>query len=143
MTVCGCESVKAESCGESETVTLEVGGGGGGGGVDGVEGVDGVDGAVPPPHAISNKDKRFAVMVRNSLRPFLRGIDEERYRTDGIKNPPTRMGVVGSVMTRNANDATADVAEARLCGEEDRQTFEDLLRHRALDEWATQRVAYT
>jgi hypothetical protein len=51
--------------------------------------------------------------------------------------------VVGSVMTRKANDATSDVAEARLCGEEDRQAFEDLLRHRALDEWATQRVAYS
>jgi hypothetical protein len=130
--VCGCERVKAESCGERETVTLEVGGG-----VEGVEGPVGVAGedvAVPPPQATSIKDKRFAVMVKNSLRPFLRAIDEERYRTDGIKNPPARMGVVGSVMTRKANDATSDVAEARLCGEEDRQAFEDLLRHRALDD---------
>ena len=45
-------------------------------------------------------------------------------------------------MTRKANDVTSDVAEARLRrpGEEDRQAFEDLLLHRALDEWATRKA---
>ena len=47
----------------------------------------GVDGAeeVPPPHAIRPKLRSAAVMAGNKDRPFVRGIDEERVRTDGIK----------------------------------------------------------
>ena len=64
-------------------------------GVEGPVGVAGEDVVVPPPQATSIKDKRFAVMVKNSLRPFLRGIDEERYRTDGIKKSSSANGSCG------------------------------------------------
>jgi hypothetical protein len=66
-----CEVVTAERCGESATVTLEVGGGFVGGGVLG----GGVVAVVPPPHEVKPGANRIPRTARVRAGIFFRRVD--------------------------------------------------------------------
>jgi hypothetical protein len=129
--VCGCEVVTAENFGERETVTLEDGGGGG---VDaGGGGVVGAGEEVPPPQPIRAKhNRRVATMASNGSRPFVRGMDEERLRTNGIKilHYKYKGNGVGASWPEIRSVTLPLMSRKLACGEEERQaseTFYDIV----------------
>jgi hypothetical protein len=82
-------------------------------------------------------------MASNGIRPFVRGMDEERLRANGIRilHYKYKGNGVGASWPQHRSVTLPLMSRKLACATKRATGFGDLLRHRALDEAATQLVA--